>query len=167
MLHLLKKMSVLAVLIAAAGCGSAPAMDAELQSWADKFTEEANKNGVFHFQLTPMVFVDTIPTDENSPKDSVVLGRCYYSKLGKGEYIEISRVEWETSSDIAKFALIAHEQGHCAFDLGHASSSGEVMSPLLSYSEGSFERFWAKLKKMSDFKSLVADMMAAENEQLQ
>lgn len=167
MFHLLRKMSIFTALVITTGCGSAPAMDAELQTWADKFTSEANKNGVFHFELKPMVFVDSIPTDEKAPKDSVVLGRCYYSKLGKGEYIEISRVEWEEASDVARFALIAHEQGHCAFDLGHAATSGEVMSPLLSYSEGSFDRFWAKLKKMSDFKGLIADMIAAENEQSQ
>ncbi|WP_397601859.1 hypothetical protein [Silvanigrella sp.] len=70
----------------------------------------------------------------NSSRDSSkdVLGVCKKNSLNNeiiSRKIFIDRIKWDLLDEEKRLNLIAHELGHCAWNLKHLNTNNQVMSP--------------------------------------
>ena len=78
-------------------------------------------------------FADNLPSDENTPKNSMVVGRCFYAD----NHIKILKSFWDTAPLSRRKQLMFHELGHCAMYRPHVDEYLSIMNPALM-SDGKF-----------------------------
>ena len=97
--------------------------------------------------------VNNIPIRFASLSSQNAAGMCYFGYTNR---IEID-YSWHNLGDNEKMTLLAHELGHCAWQIDHVHDSSKIMNTSLSYriNEYSWQNFAAKIKNKSNMYALT------------
>lgn len=98
--------------------------------------------------------VENNPSDASNDSSSETLGACKRptdNRIKEFRAISIDLTKWTELSYKKKINLIAHELGHCAWDLEHNDSKNKVMSHVVSeITEGEWRYFAEQVKNSNE-----------------
>lgn len=137
-------------MLLAGACGAEMdhgAMDSELEPYANQVTELAEAHGVKAPTMTGMIF-DAKEIRRAMPDSPYTVGMCRVGPTRKQIYID--RKAWNKYSEQMRLRLVLHEQGHCAWLLGHTDHDGIMNGYLYPLSDDEFatelKKFFRRLK---------------------
>ena len=103
---------------------------AGVQYYLDIIQKEGHKRGhVVTFTKIPIRIVDRI----RIPGRSNIIGLCLINPMTKQRTILIDGQFWRDSIEDHKLILVAHEIGHCYYNLPHYDDTLDIMNSSLEY----------------------------------